>query len=222
MKNKPRSENREWIYCPICGGKTRNKIWNDIQRTMQKTGETESLRVIPKGFTRVNGLCWFFLVFLIGSFAGWIYEEAFYWITEGILRNRGLLYGPWLPIYGIGTLGICLLKPLKRHPVLLFLSCILVTGIVEYTIGFAGIHLFNLRLWDYRGLFLNICGIICFRSVVSFGVMGLAFIFLLEPALEQIVRKVRSNILFAVCIFVLIFFLIDCYLSALFRTPITY
>lgn len=64
------------------------------------------------------------------------------------------------------------MKPLKKNPVLLFFLCAVVTGVIEYIIGFAGIHLFGMRLWDYRELFL--------------------------------------------------LFLADCFLSALFRTPITY
>ena len=85
-------------------------------------------------------LCYLFLIFLTGCLVGWVYEEIFYWITEGLLRNRGVLYGSWLPIYGIGALGIYALKPLKRHPVLLFLLCVVVTGVVEYIIGYVGIR----------------------------------------------------------------------------------
>lgn len=171
---------------------------------------------------RMDRLCYLFLIFLIGCLAGWFYEEIFYWITEGLLRNRGLLYGPWLPIYGIGALGIYAMKPLKKRPVLLFLLCALVAGIVEYIIGFAGIHFFGVRLWDYRGLFLNISGIICLRSVVSFAVMGLVFHYLLEPAAERTVRKADSKTVHTVCLVLLLVFIADCILSALFRTPITY
>ena len=74
-------------------------------------------------------LCYLFLIFLAGCLVGWIYEEIFYWFTEGMLRNRGVLYGPWLPIYGIGALGIYGLKPLKKHPVLLFLFCVAVAAL---------------------------------------------------------------------------------------------
>ena len=91
----------------------------------------------------MNGLCYLFLIFLTGCLAGWVYEEIFYWITEGLLRNRGVLYGPWLPIYGIGALGIYVLKPLKRHPALLFLLCAAVTGVVEFIIGYIGIRFFD-------------------------------------------------------------------------------
>ena len=124
---------------------------------------------------KVESMCYLFLIFLTGCMVGWIYDEIYYWITEGMLRNRGILYGPWLPIYGIGALGIYEMKPLKKNPVLLFIVCALITGIVEYIIGYIGIHFLDLRLWDYRGLFLNLDGIICFRSVVCFAVMGLIF-----------------------------------------------
>ena len=171
---------------------------------------------------KVESMCYLFLIFLTGCMVGWIYEEIFYWITEGMLRNRGILYGPWLPIYGIGALGIYEMKPLKKNPVLLFIVCALITGIVEYIIGYIGIHFLNLRLWDYRGLFLNLDGIICFRSVVSFAVMGLIFHYYLEPAAERMVKKAIQKIVRVVCVILLILFLIDCVLSALFRTPITY
>ena len=178
-----------------------------------------------KAITRqqmVDGLCYLFLVFLIGCLTGWIYEEVFYWYTEGMLRNRGILYGPWLPIYGIGSLGIYAMKSVKKHPILLFLLCAAVTGGVEYIIGYVGIRFFHLRLWDYRGLFLNVQGIICLRSVVTFAVMGVVFHYILEPVAEKLVEKTSPGKVRLVCLILLILFLADCVLSALFRTPITY
>ena len=171
---------------------------------------------------RIDRLCYLFLIFLAGCLSGWFYEEIFYWITEGLLRNRGILYGPWLPIYGIGALGIYAMKPLKKHPALLFLLCALVAGIVEYIIGFAGIHFFGVRLWDYRGLFLNISGIICLRSVVSFAVMGILFLYLVEPIMGSVIARLNPKTVRTSCLVLLLVFIADCILSALFRTPITY
>ena len=171
---------------------------------------------------RTDSARYLFLLFLAGSVTGWLYEEVFYWITEGLLRNRGVLYGPWLPIYGIGALGIYAMKPVKKHPVLLFVLCAMVTGIVEYIIGYIGIRYFDMRLWDYRGLLWNIDGIICFRSVVSFALMGLVFHYWLEPTGSRIVQKLPSDTVRTVCLVLLLIFLVDCILSALFRTPITY
>lgn len=196
------------------------KIMLDYKR--KNSIEIESPQISFRTKTTVDKLCYLFLIFLLGCFVGWIYEEIFYWTTEGMLRNRGILYGPWLPIYGTGALGIYALKPIKKHPALLFLLCVSVTGVVEYIIGFAGIHLFGMRLWDYRGLFLNISGIICFRSVISFGIMGLAFHYFLEPIGEKLHQKTPAVIIKAVCLALLALLFIDCILSFLFRTPITH
>ena len=62
-----------------------------------------------------NLLCYLFLVFLTGCLVSWIYEEIFCRITEGMLRNRGILYGPWLPVCGVGALGIYAMKPVRKH-----------------------------------------------------------------------------------------------------------
>lgn len=177
---------------------------------------------VSVGSRIADRICYLFLIFLTGCLAGWIYEEIFYWVTEGLLRNRGILYGPWLPIYGIGALAIYAMKPLRKRPLLLFLLCVGVSGVVEYIIGFVGIRCFGLRLWDYRGLFLNLDGIVCFRSVVSFGVMGIAFHFLLEPMGEKLYRKTPAAVAWPASLALAVLFGSDCILSFLFRTPITY
>ena len=182
----------------------------------------ESAAIEKRQKLSADRLCYLFLIFLAGCLVGWIYEEIFYWITEGLLRNRGILYGPWLPIYGIGALGIYALKPLKGRPALLFLCCVVLSGVVEYIIGYVGIQAFGLRLWDYRGLFLNLQGIICLRSVLSFGILGLVFHYLLEPLGEKLYRSIPGRTVQSACMFLLTLFIADCVLSFLFRTPITY
>lgn len=180
------------------------------------------MNLFTKEKSKAEILCYLWLVFLVGCLSGWIYEEIFYWITEGMLRNRGILYGPWLPIYGIGALPIFFMKPLKKNPIALFALCVLATAVVEYIIGYVGINYLGMRLWDYRGLFLNIDGIICLRSVLSFAVMGVAFHYIIEPLLEKGVDWLESRKTGIICIAIAIVFVIDCILSALFRTPITY
>lgn len=171
---------------------------------------------------KIDLLCYLFLIFLISCLAGWVYEEILCWITEGVLRNRGILYGPWLPIYGVGALCIYGMKPVKKHPVLLFLLCAATVGTVEYIIGFVGIRFFGLRLWDYREMLLNLDGIICLSSVLCFAVMGLVFHYLLEPTAQRMVGRIRPQKVRAVCLVLLLLFVADCIFSALFRTPITY
>lgn len=111
---------------------------------------------------------------------------------------------------------------MKKHPVWLFLLSSAVAGIVEYIIGFAGIHLFGLRLWDYSGMFLNLDGIICLASVTCFAVTGILFLYLMEPAFERMVTRIRPKTVRTICLALLLVFAADCILSALFRTPITH
>lgn len=169
-----------------------------------------------------NRLCYLFVIFLIGCLTGWIYEEIFYWYTEGMLRNRGILYGPWLPIYGVGALGIYAMKPFKKNPAVLFLLSAGITGVVEYIIGWIAIHCFGMHLWDYRGLFGNISGIICVRSVVSFALLGLVFHYLIEPSTERVMGRLSRRAVYGGCSLLAVLLLTDCILSALYRTPITY
>ena len=46
------------------------------------------------------------LIFMIGAVVGYIYEVIFYLIQDHQLINRGVLYGPYLPIYGAGAVFI--------------------------------------------------------------------------------------------------------------------
>ena len=63
----------------------------------------------------IDKILYYFLIFLLGAISGYIYEVIFYYITLGVLNNWGILYGPWLPIYGFAGLLIYLLsKKLKN------------------------------------------------------------------------------------------------------------
>lgn len=93
-----------------------------------------------------------FLIFMVGCITGWIYEMGFYCINDGHFIKRGQGYGSWLPIYGFGTLAITVLFYNKKEsPVAAFLGSALVSGGLEFAVGWLMFHLGNgLRLWDYN------------------------------------------------------------------------
>ena len=49
------------------------------------------------------------LMFFVFSVTGWVWEVIYIAFTEGVVANRGMLHGPWLPIYGGGGVLILLL-----------------------------------------------------------------------------------------------------------------
>ena len=82
---------------------------------------------------RSQRLCYLFFLFLAGCLVGWVYEELFYWASEGLLRNRGVLYGPWLPIYGTGGVAVLiLLKKCFKSVPLTFVASMAVCSVIEY------------------------------------------------------------------------------------------
>ena len=100
-----------------------------------------------------------YLYFLFYSFIGWIYELVFF-ALQGKILNRGFLTGPYLPIYGIGSLFLIYIlgnlikkkiyiKKLNIVPILIFIFVFLITTIVEYVGHFILDKYFNIILWDY-------------------------------------------------------------------------
>ena len=51
----------------------------------------------------------YILIFLICSCIGWCWEVIWEFLKNGCLINSGTMHGPWLPIYGSGSLLIYIL-----------------------------------------------------------------------------------------------------------------
>ena len=47
---------------------------------------------------------YYILLFFSVSFFGWLWEVCIYLVRERKFVNRGILTGPWLPVYGAGAL----------------------------------------------------------------------------------------------------------------------
>lgn len=160
-------------------------------------------------------------IFFVASIIGWIYEMIFYKVTENILENRGFLYGPYVPVYGFGAiLIVLLLKRFKKNPLILFVGMALVTGILELIVGEFMVAVWHKRWWDYTGLFLNIDGQVCLRSVLSFAIGGLGLIYLIEPYINKFNERASSKSKKILCIAIIITMVIDLILCLTIRHPI--
>ncbi len=160
-------------------------------------------------------------IFFVASIIGWIYEMIFYKVTENILENRGFLYGPYVPVYGFGAiLIVLLLKRFKKNPLILFVGMALVTGILELIVGEFMVAVWHKRWWDYTGLFLNIDGQVCLRSVLSFAIGGLGLIYLIEPYINKFNEKINNKNKKTVCIAIIAIMIIDLTLCLAIRHPI--
>lgn len=163
----------------------------------------------------------YFLLFMFCCLIGWIYEEIFYYVTEDWIGNRGFLYGPYLPVYGVGSLLMVFsLKKLKHHPIILFLLAAVITGVLEYITGEAMLFIWHKQWWDYTGLFLNYKGLVCFRSVLTFAVGGIGLIYAIEPIFNRVLHNLKEKTFNIIFYLLLITFIIDFIITITFRHPI--
>ena len=151
------------------------------------------------------------LIFFIFSIIGWLWEVSLHLIEDGTFVNRGVMHGPWLPIYGCGgVLVLVVLNKFREKPLLEFISIIILCGIVEYFTSFYLELTHNgVKWWDYSGYFLNLNGRICAEGLLVFGLGGIAAVYFLSPLLDNLIRKINSKILIPLVTSLVIVFTID-------------
>lgn len=147
-------------------------------------------------------------VFLTMSFVGWMWEVSLHLITQGEFVNRGALHGPWLPIYGTGSvLMLTVLYRFRRKPVLEFISTVVLCGFLEYMTSWVmEIVTGGTKWWDYSGYFLNLNGRICAEGLLVFGVGGLAIVYLIAPIIDEILSRLNEKKVAATCAVLMIAF----------------
>ena len=134
------------------------------------------------------------LNFTLAGVIGFLYETVCVMInTGGEFYKRGTTYGPWIPIYGFGALLIFALTiKFRKKPWLVFLIACTACGLLELTSGYVIDKFLHMRLWDYSLVMLNwgnLNGYICVRSVVTWGLFGLIFIYAILPPVEKFQDK---------------------------------
>ena len=149
------------------------------------------------------------VLFYLCSILGFIYELILCFIDTGKIFSHGILNGPWLPIYGTGAIFIMIIYKYRKKPLLIFVLSFFITGILEYFCGFVLFKFFKMRLWDYTGSFLNICGHVCLLSAFCFGIGGLLITYLIYPLINKLVKKLNKNVLIVVLTILTLTFLGD-------------
>ena len=164
--------------------------------------------IASQNYLRYYSIWSVILIFFALSCAGWVWEVSLHLITDGEFANRGVMHGPWLPIYGCGSVMILLLlNKFRRKPAAEFILAVVLCGCVEY---FTSVFLESLhggtRWWDYTGYFLNLHGRICAEGLLTFGIGGMAVVYVLVPFLDGVFRKLPARTLMVTaCILTAVF-----------------
>ncbi len=147
-----------------------------------------------------------FNLFIVGGFAGWVYECIYCTVKTTRWQNRGFLFGPVCPIYGLGFVGgyllletgildqICeyasginggKLTGKDVSWIMIFIICALGSAILEYSTSFVLEKLFHARWWDYSHVPINLNGRICLPATLGFATAGVLIIRYVIPYLSR-------------------------------------
>ena len=97
--------------------------------------------------TKMYNLIWYFIVF---SILGMVIETLYCYITTGVIESRkGLIWGPFCPVYGVGAVVlIYALNRYKKNWLLLFITGTILGSVVEYILSFGLEAIYGIRFWE--------------------------------------------------------------------------
>ena len=163
----------------------------------------------------------FYLYFMLYSVIGWLYEVFLEVVVyRWGFSNRGVLFGPYCPIYGTAAVIFILLltgikkkpirvKSMNLTPVVVFLLIVVISTLLELAGSYIMKALTGGWMWDYTRFAWNFQGRIALNPSLRFGAGGMVFLYVFQPLFERITMIRQQNVLSAVVGVVLILFLTD-------------
>lgn len=151
------------------------------------------------------------LYFTIGCVFGTYWEEIMYivrtlWQTGTFewVSRRGLLYGPFSPVYGIGAVLIYLAFGTafrKKTPSIpeCFIGGAVLGGVVEYVLSWVQEMLFGTISWDYSEKFLNINGRTTIPYMIVWGALIVIFARFVFPLVEKLYQSINPRTMNIAC-----------------------
>lgn len=156
----------------------------------------------------LQNMLWYFIIF---SIIGLIIETLFGYATTGNIDSRkGLLWGPFCPIYGVGAvILILLLDRYKDSDFKIFILGGILGGVIEYVISFGLEAMYGSRFWDYAYLPFNINGRICLKYSIYWSILALILMKIIRPAFDKVIAKINARLKKLLEIGLLVFLCVD-------------
>lgn len=131
---------------------------------------------------------YYFLMFFIYSFIGYLLEVACVSLNnKEFVFSRGYLIGPYLPIFGSGSMIITFFLQKYRNDILaLFILATVSCCVLEYFTSLILEKIFKLRWWDYSEEKFNLNGRICLEVGALFGLGGIFIIEVTNPLITML------------------------------------
>lgn len=174
------------------------------------------------------GIFHYITLFAVYCFLGWTLEVIYRTLTCRKFINAGFLFGPFIPIYGMGAfLTLALHELLLSWPVWLqFVAFGLAITLLEYLVGFFSEKIFKLQLWNYSENRFNLHGRVCLHFSLFWTVLAFVFVLWIHPVIFQRLSLFHDSAIRVAAIIFMLYFWIDFTFSvmslAAFRRGIAY
>ena len=162
------------------------------------------------------------IIFALISFGGWMYETIYCSVVEGEFTKRGFLFGPTCPIYGIGALAVWLVLGQISNPFIVFIIGGFLATVIEYSTGLFLERRFKKKWWDYSMFKFNLHGRICPQASAVFGAFSVTSVFVLVPAMLNILMIFSKHTVSVVAFIVVTLYFLDTVASLLWNGPTTH
>lgn len=158
----------------------------------------------------IHQIFWYFLIF---SILGLIIETVYCYFTVGVWESRkGLIWGPFCPVYGVSAaiLLLFLNQYKEKNALFLFVYGFIVGSIAEYLLSFGLESIYGMRFWDYGYAKLNLNGRICIQFSFYWGILSIVLVKLIQPLIDKGINKIKPNIRNILEIIIFTFLVINC------------
>ena len=143
--------------------------------------------------------------FFAYSLLGWAYEVFLEVVIYGWgFSNRGILFGPYCPIYGFGALvfifafyrsvkGKGIKVKLLRAPII-FLGCALAATLIELATSYICEAALGYWPWQtYTDYAVNFQGRVALSPSIRFGLGGILFLYIVQPLLDKLLSEISTR-----------------------------
>ncbi len=157
-----------------------------------------------------------FWLFILGSVIGHIFEMIVVLFQKGYFETRqGLLYGPFIPVYGAGiVIYYLILKNIKtENKVKIYLITMVLGGLTEYLFSYIQEKVFGTISWDYSYLRFNLNGRTSLLHCTYWGIGGVLYAKFIYPLIDKLREHSEKDIVQTITAIMVIFIVFDVLIS---------
>ena len=162
-----------------------------------------------------------FIYFMLYAIFGWLYEVFLEVVVyKWGFSNRGVLFGPYCPVYGFGALAfIFTVYPLIKNKKgwkkilmipIVFILCMAIATLIELVTSYICELAMGSWPWQtYANYKYNFQARVALSPSIRFGLGGVAFLYLIQPLYEKLTEKLGDKKVQIISICLMIILVID-------------